>query len=128
MSFRNLKLAELFKAAKYFDLNVSETDSRSELFAALDEADHATWSNYKKFVEGEEKEQADPELSVFGQMVLLKMERTNPRFDIFGKTFTRSNPFVLVSEQEAQEIIDAAAPLGGGFRIATPSEAKSFFG
>lgn len=168
MSFKNLNKAELLKAAEYFDVEVTEDNTKQEIIAALEESE-ISWSNYKKFVGSEENAKAaddenrwyddggelpkadltsvvnsnayetTPEAKVnsetpasqavqFNKMVLLKMERKNGTFEILGRKFTREQPFQVMTEDEAQAIIDAASTMGGGFRIATPSEAKSYFG
>jgi len=132
MSFKNLNKAELLKVAKFFDVDVTEDNTRPEILAALEES-NVSWANYKKFVEPEQETEesfSEPttETVGFNKMVLIKMERKNPTFEILGHKFTKDQPFQVVSESEAQDIIDAAEALGGGFRIATPAEAKSYFG
>lgn len=164
MSFKNLNKQKLLKAAEYFDVPVTEDDTKAEIIAALEE-NEVSWSNYKKFVEPHELEQdhqddngwnlspVEDETSVsnsnayetktaakvdsvgpaaqaveFNKMVLLKMDRKNATFEILGRKFTREQPFQVMSENEAQDIINTAETMGGGFRIASPSEAKSYFG
>jgi hypothetical protein len=51
------------------------------------------------------------------------MERGNPYFQVNGHTFTSANPFLALTEDEAQEIFDSEE----GFRLATPQELKSFY-
>jgi hypothetical protein len=72
--------------------------------------------------------ESEEEVSFEEKYVLIKMERGNPTYEILGERFTRAQPFRVVTEEQAQRIFDAAALEGGGFRIATPAEAKSFFG
>jgi hypothetical protein len=154
MSFKNLNKEELLKAAGCFDVYVTEDNTKAEIIAALEESE-ISWSNYKKFVEKNEEPigsveddtslpnrnayETKPEAKVYAQgpaaqavefnkMVLVKMERKNGTFEILGRKFTRDQPFQVMSENEAQDIIDTAATMGGGFRIATPAEAKSYFG
>lgn len=128
MSFRNLKHDELVKAVKYFEVpDTSETNTRAELIAALEEK-QISWSNYRKFVAVPEETDTDEFDVQFSKMVLLKMERQNPTFEVLGHKFTRNQPFQVMSEQDAQDVIDVAESMGGGFRIASPSEAKSYFG
>jgi hypothetical protein len=161
MSFRNLNKGELLKAAQYFDVDVTENNTRQEIVAALEESE-VSWSNYKKFVDNDDEgrwndnggsQTSEDKTSVpnsnayettpaakvdsegpasqavhFDKMVLVKMERKNGTFEIMGRKFTRQQPFQVMSENEAQNIIDAAESMGGGFRIATPAEAKSYFG
>lgn len=58
-----------------------------------------------------------------GGVVLVKMERANPRYDVRGYTFTSNNPFALVKEHEVDAILSH-----DGFKIASPSEAQEFYG
>ena len=150
MSFKTLNKAQLLEAAYYFDLpGITGNEKNAELVTALEEAE-ISWNNYQKFVaekegsvqyddggqlsegadavndsdESEEVVKLDDEVP----SVLVKMDRQNPTYQIMGKEFTKAQPFQLVTEKEAQDIIDASQADGGGFRIATPAEARSFFG
>lgn len=127
MSFRSLKKSDLLDAALFFEVHVTDDDTKEEILAALDEKE-ISWNNYKKFYLREEDPQSTDISSELNNMVLLKMDRKNPTFDIFGRRFTQKQPFQVVSEDEAQEIIDATEDMGGGFRIASPSEARKYFG
>ena len=137
MSFKNLKLEQLRYAAEFFDVPVEENETKAQIIAALEEA-NISWSNYKKFAEanGEKVEDDTEEKAVrvtkpevnFNETVLLKMDRQNPTFEILGRKFTKTQPFQVMSADDAQKIIDAASEIGGGFRIATPAEARSYFG
>jgi len=51
------------------------------------------------------------------------MERMNPRYDVNAFTFTKENPFIVMSEKDAQEIFDTQE----GFRLATPKEVQEFY-
>lgn len=128
MSFSRLKKEELVDAALFFDVYITEESTKPEIIAALEEKE-ISWSNYKKFMlkEDQSDDQQDAS-SEFNNMVLLKMDRQNPTFDILGRRFTKEQPFQLVSEDDAQDIIDATEDMGGGFRIASPAEAKKYFG
>lgn len=129
MSFNTLNKEQLLYAAEFADLDVSNDNTKAEIIAALEEIGF-TWNNYKKFIQQDEvaEKASEPTNVRFDQMVLLKMDRKNPTFDILGRRFTKLQPFQVMTADEAQEIIDAVEPIGGGFRIANPSEAKSFFG
>lgn len=59
-----------------------------------------------------------------GDVVLLKMERDNPRYDIRGYSFTQQNPFALVKDRDADFILSH----NDGFKVASPREAKEFYG
>lgn len=136
MSFVQLKLAELQYAAEVYQLEgIDKNSTRKDILAAIEERS-ITWDSYKKFVvpdeDAEKKELLDaPKLPVaqpaeekFDNTVLLKMDRKNFRYDIFGYSFTREHPFKVLSEDDAQRIIDTV----DGFRIATPKEARNFYG
>jgi hypothetical protein len=141
MSFKTLKKEDLLYAAEFANIDVSDCNTNVEIIAALEEGNF-TWASYKKFIDadkrkfGESQEDLtnretgfDQSVNVqFNQMVLLKMERKNGTFEILGRRFTNKQPFQVMSPDEAQEIIDLADTMGGGFRIATPAEAKSYFG
>lgn len=135
MSFKNLNKKQLLKAAKLFDVEVAEDDTNPQIVAALEEA-NASWTNYKKFVAEEsgvvaddvaDEDESEDQVE-FGKPVLLKMERKNPTYDILGHRFTKDQPFQVMSEDEAQKVIDTAELEGGGFRVASPAEARSYFG
>jgi hypothetical protein len=132
MSFTSLKKEELIYAADFANIELTENATKAEIIAALEEAGF-TWNNYKKFVQadGGQVEEDSPvaEANIqFDQMVLLKMDRKNPTFEILGRRFTSRQPFQVMTADEAQQIIDLVEPMGGGFRIATPAEAKNYFG
>lgn len=57
-------------------------------------------------------------------VILLKMERENGRYDIRGHRFTRDNPFALVQIDDASYILENIE----GFKQASPKEAKEFYG
>lgn len=58
------------------------------------------------------------------EVVLVKMERENPRYDIRGYKFTRKDPFALVKEDDADYILSNVE----GFKVASPREAKEYYG
>lgn len=58
------------------------------------------------------------------EVLLLKMERENPRYEVRGYKFTQKNPFVLVKSSDADFILTHEE----GFKQATPKEAKEFYG
>lgn len=143
MSLRQLTKERLLKAAEFFEVEANEENTNAEIVTALEEKG-VSWKNYKKFVEPlfdqsqppldapliqeyneDEKlptvEQADEQ---FNNVVLLKMDRKNARYDILGYTFTKEHPFRAMSENDAQQIIDTVE----GFRLASPKEAKQYYG
>lgn len=58
-----------------------------------------------------------------GEKILIKMTRPNRTFEIRGAKFTKANPFALVSEEDADYIIDVI----GGFEVARPSEVAKYY-
>jgi len=58
------------------------------------------------------------------EVILLKMERDNARYDVRGHKFTRDNPFALVQVDDASYILENIE----GFKQASPREAKEFYG
>lgn len=129
MSLQQLKKEELQKLAHKFEVEIDESTTKPEIINLLQEAE-VTYSTYKKFfVDGENAGQQDDEdgvnpLSFDAKPCLLKMERLNTLYEAYGRTFTREHPYVVMSEDEAQNIIDNHE----GFRLASPGEAKAYYG
>jgi hypothetical protein len=129
MSFNNLRLEELQKVAETFAVDHQTANNKADLVALLTE-EGISFEMYEKFLNADK---VDPELSpgvvktapeapTDGQ-VLVKMERMNPRYDVNEFTFTKENPFIVMSEPKAQEIFDSQE----GFRLATPKEVQEFY-
>lgn len=59
-----------------------------------------------------------------GEVVLIKMERENPHYEVRGYAFTQKNPFALVKERDADFVLSH----NDGFKVASPREAKEFYG
>lgn len=55
--------------------------------------------------------------------VLLKMERANPHYEIYGYTFTKTHPFQVVTAEAANYIISTQE----GFRTASPAEVQEYY-
>jgi len=56
-------------------------------------------------------------------LVLVRMTRSNYTYEVRGYKFTREHPFGLVTEEDADYLVEVE----GGFQMATPSEARSFY-
>lgn len=155
MSFTQMKRDALYTlATENFGVEVSETATKPQIIAALAE-NGVDWEMAKTFdknaAEVDEQLQAEKEPAVITtntikteapvqevpvvvvekpvapvqpEVVLLKMDRENQRYDIRGYTFTRENPFVLVNADDADFIISHE----DGFKMASPREAKEFYG
>ena len=130
MSFETLKLAELKKVAEDFGVDLENLKSKTEVIAALSE-EGVTWAVYSKTLkdldDAKEEIEVLPKFDVKKKQdkdeVLVRMTRSNFRYDTMGYTFTDKHPFVAMSEDKAQEIFDKEE----GFRLATPKEAQDFY-
>ena len=130
MSFDTLKVAELKAIATEFAVDTENLKTKKDVIAALAE-EGVTWSVYEKTIEdiAENTEEIEilPKFDIktadLKDSVLVRMTRANMRYDIQGKTFTQSHPFVAMSEDDAQAIFDKEE----GFRLATPKEVQDFY-
>lgn len=120
MSLNQLNKEELHKLAAKADVPLDGDETNKVIVEKLKE-NNVGYDFYKKAVLDVETDDAEPLFA--NSPVLLKMDRKNPSFQAYGHTFTREHPYALVSEDEAQQIIDTF----DGFRLASPSEAKSFY-
>lgn len=126
MGLEQLKNIELLKLVEKFEVDVDEDARKADLVKALKEQG-ITLDTYKKFIEEEEAKQANSESAANfkqGGPVLLKMDRQNKSLEVEGITFTQAHPYQVVDENTAQRIIDVYP----GFRIASPQEAKDYYG
>ena len=128
MSFDTLKVKDLKALAADFAVDVAGLKNKADVIAALTE-EGVTWSVYQGTLKNIEnaKEDADeilprldPNQKLDEDMVLVKMDRPNARYDAMGFTFTREHPFVGMKPELAQEIFDKEE----GFRLATPREVQ----
>ncbi len=131
MSFNNLKLEELRKVAETFAVDHESAKNKADLIALLAE-EGVSYEMYNSFINAEKGEAeveekktlgSKPNTELKGGQVLVKMERMNPRYDVNAFTFTKENPFIVMSEKDAHEIFDTQE----GFRLATPKEVQEFY-
>ena len=131
MSFSDLKISELKKAAESFGVDLDGSKTKTEIVALLEE-EGITYQMYDKFTNTEkqeieipetEKKQREKKIMKTENSVLVKMERGNHSYQTAGHTFTQDHPFVAMSEADAQRIFDTQQ----GFRLATPREAQEFY-
>lgn len=120
MSFANMKLEDLQKVAHFFELEITETDKKADIINKLQE-NGKTYSMYKKFTE--QSAQSEEASVHFSSTILLKMSRQNPSFEAFGYRFSRTHPYQVMPQEDAQKIMDTYE----GFVIASPDEARSFY-
>lgn len=148
--FEDLGVKELRRSAlEDFAVAVDEKDNKATVLAALAESG-VTWSMYVE-QHPEVKPQAEdvitspnvpgestrppapkPGKVITAQKIeaapedqfLIKMERENVRYDTRGYTFTKDAPFALVRAKDADFILEKEE----GFRMATPSELREYYG
>lgn len=58
------------------------------------------------------------------EYMVVKMDRENRVFQAFGYEFTRENPYMLVTQDEADVLIEEI----GGFRASSPRELREYYG
>ena len=148
MSFNQLKKDLLRQVAEDFAVDVEDDATKDQIIAAL-AADGVTWDMYKKAFPDEEdqddakpkttddvddeddedddeadsKEDARKQYKKKSSLVLLKMTRSNGTYEVRGHRFTRDHPYLPVSEDDANFILDNIE----GFKIATPREAEEYY-
>lgn len=127
MSFDTMKITELKKVAKDFGIDIPEKANKQAIILAMQE-EGITYSDYAKFTGSEKVELEQPKKASKvtldkSKTVLVRMDKANPSYTVYGYTFTQEHPFVAMSEDEAQRIFDTEP----GFRPATPREAQEFY-
>lgn len=129
MSFDTLTVAELKEIATEFAVDTEGLKNKKEIIAAMAE-EGVTYSVYQKTIQAIEEATEEIEiLPVFDpkaqpeDTILVRMTRDNHRYDIHGYSFTKTHPFVAMSEDDAQKIFDTEE----GFRLATPKEVQDFY-
>lgn len=131
MSFDTLKVKDLKALAADFAVDVDGLKNKADVIAALTE-EGVTWSVYQgtlKNIEDAKEDsdeilpRLDPNQKIDEDMILVRMDRPNARYDALGFTFTREHPFVAMKPEVAQEIFDKEE----GFRLATPREVQEYY-
>lgn len=121
MSFSQLNKEQLLDACRLFEIDADENAKNQELKALLNADPKANFQTYKRLLDPDPVE--EPENIVYNDMVILKMSRENPSFEAFGFRFTKDNPYIAMSSDQAQLIINSY----DGFLIASPDEVKSYY-
>ena len=127
MSFDTLKVSELKKVADSFGVDLPEKANKQVILLEL--ADQGiTYDMYSRFSDTDKVELEKP-VSLKKvpldktKTLLVRMDKANPSYTVFGYTFTQDHPFIAMSEDDAQRIFDTEP----GFRPATPKEAQEFY-
>jgi len=127
MSFEKLKLSELKSIAENFGVDITDIKSKSGIIDAM-ENEGVTYEMYDTFANAEKAEvdlpaRKQPKPAPNGNVVLVKMDRANPSYEIDGHVFTKEHPYVAMSEEDAEFIFETQQ----GFRMATPKEIQEYY-
>src|SRR6187431_969932 len=66
----------------------------------------------------------EPVIQKDDDVMLVRMHRGNPSYEYRGYNFTQEHPYVIMSVKDASDLFT----LETGFVVATPEEAKTFYG
>lgn len=139
MSFQNLNKEELVEVADIFAVDLTDATTKMDIVGALAE-DGVSWKMYKDHLDSFDpdaaKEAAEeiaeesaapapkPQTRVRkSEDTLVKMDRMNPSYSVFGYTFTRKHPFVIIKAAD----VDSLLRHDRGFRVATPEEVEEYY-
>lgn len=138
MSFKTLKKDQLKAVTDGFGVEVDEKATVNDLKAAIAEADYIEWDEAVALLkrenlwteedvakEEEAKAEAAAEKAARPKDTVLKMLRANKSYEAFGYHFTQSNPYALMTSEEAEALTDLDPE---GFRYASPKEVAEFYG
>jgi len=127
MSFDTLKITELKKVAETFGVELPEKATKQSVILELED-NGISYDMYAKF-SGTEKVELDEPVKTKkvkldkSNTILVRMDKANPSYTVYGYTFTQQHPFVAMAEDDATRIFDTEP----GFRPATPREAQEFY-
>jgi hypothetical protein len=129
MSLESMKLAELKKVAEEFAVDIESAKTKAEVLAAL--AEEGVTSDLINNLKGVERDLVPPPPAFsnaedFNQdpgSALVKMERMNKSYHVYGYSFSQEHPFVAMAMESAMEILDTQE----GFRLATPREVNEYY-
>lgn len=132
MSFEKMKVDELRAIADDFAVDIDPKDNKNVVISKMVE-NGVTWDYYQKSIGAEPEENPAPIVAPTPKFdnapepdeekVLLRMTRENGTFEVRGAKFTRTNPYAIVREQDADYILEKYE----GFRIASPKEVREFY-
>jgi hypothetical protein len=135
-SFQELTVKELKALAEMFAVDLDGFTKKADIIKEIEE-NGVTFEMYKGTLEEEDVDDAtevvideslelpvdEPEVDE-SDAVLVKMIRPNHSYEIRGYKFTRQHPFVPVSKDDADYLVEK----DGGFRAASPRELREFYG
>lgn len=127
MSFKDMKQPELRAVADAFGVEFPPKGFiKNEDLVALLEQDGVTFEQWQRLNDESAEESAEvtnsaPEAEE--KNILVKMTRANATFQDRGYVFTRTHPYQLMTEEDADFFTETYK----GFRIARPAELKAYY-
>ena len=136
MSFNTLKVADLRNIADEFGVEIEKLATKSLIIKELEE-NGVTFELYSSMKNKEDDKVSSEEAAQLfstpkekkldknsDDVILIKMERSNIAYELYGVRFTKEHPYALVETETAQKIFE----VGEGFRPATPKELQDYYG
>jgi predicted nucleic acid-binding Zn-ribbon protein len=138
LSLAELTKNELLAIAEQFGTDAKSSMKKDDILAALAEdgiddalvasvndaaADDVEDDAPVAVVEVEAEVSADEDDDDDAELVLVRMIRANNTYEIRGHHFTAAHPYALVKAEDADYLIE----VDGGFRMASPKEAREFY-
>ena len=136
--------SELKSVAEFYGVDIEDEWSVDEIEAELDDNGVTVemWDQTKAEAEAAAAKEAgkpapakrgrpakkapqEKAQTLVGGVVLVKMTRLNPTYEVNGHRFTKDHPYVAMSAEEAQEIFDLEE--GVGFTLANPREVQEYY-
>lgn len=128
-TFREYNKNDLLEICNEFGVEVNKNATKEELLANLaeDGVEHSLYLSMHPelapdYVEPEVPAVEDVKVET-SEKILLKMTRPNRTYEVRGVRFTQRNPYALVSEEDAEFLINKV----GGFQPAMPREVEAYY-
>lgn len=135
MSFETRTVKELKEVADFYGVDLDAVKGKAAIIAEIKDNGVEYGDAVRQVLEPEETEDdvvvetvvAAPAAPA-GPTLVVRMTRLNARYDVEANgrlyTFTREHPYASMPESDAEIITDREE----GFRIASPSEVREFYG
>lgn len=135
MSLAEMTKNELLAVAEQFGTDAKPSMKKDDILALLaeDGVDEALVASVNDAADDEDADEdfapvveaveAAPVAENDEDLVLVRMIRANNTYEIRGHKFTSAHPYALVDAKDADYLIE----VDGGFRMASPKEAREFY-
>jgi hypothetical protein len=135
LSLAEMTKNELLAVAEQFGTEAKPSMKKDDILALLaeDGIDEALIASVNDAADDDQDEEVAPVVEVEPvapvedeedeDFVLVRMIRANNTYEIRGHSFTALHPYALVKAQDADYLIE----VDGGFRMASPKEAREFY-